>query len=351
MMKSLGLALRMGVLGAVLATCVVGAIPASAQTSPSAPPPATTAGPGATIINPTAQAVKEAQLLEGLKAGQAITGRASLPNKDAGTLIQPGRDWRSFNRETLPTIATIAVLGMLAALAAFYLIRGRIRISKGASTMRILRFDALDRFAHWLTATSFLTLALTGANVTFGRALLHPIMGAEGFAAWAGLAKTVHNYVGFAFMVGIALMFVLWAKDNVPSLHDLKWFAAGGGLLGKGHPPARRFNGGQKIVFWSVVGGGAILSLSGWHLLFPAQEGLADAQWHATVHGALAFMLLALILAHIYIGSIGMEGAFEAMGSGEVDLNWAKDHHSIWVKEEQERKSGSRISGAVHPAE
>lgn len=303
-------------------------------------------------VNPTAQSVKEAQLLQALKPGESLSGRASIPNKDAATLIQPGRDWRAYNQETLPKIGAISILGVLALLVAFYLYRGKITIDAGPSTMRILRFGTVDRFVHWLTATSFLVLAITGINVTFGKTLLAPVLGAEGFAAWAGFAKLIHNYVGFAFMAGVALTFLIWVKDNVPSAVDLKWFSEGGGLLTKGaHPPAKRFNGGQKIIFWSVVIGGFFLSLSGWHLIFPAAEGLAEVQWQATLHGTVAFLMTAIILAHIYIGSIGMEGAFDAMGSGEVDLNWAKEHHSLWVKEEQERKSGSRISGATQPAE
>lgn len=303
-------------------------------------------------VNPTAQSVKEAQLLEALKPGQTLSGRVSIPNKEAGNLIQPGRDWRAFNQETLPRLGAIAILGMAGLLVVFYLVRGKIRIDSGPSTMRILRFGAIDRFTHWLTATSFLVLAITGINVTFGKAILAPVMGLEAFAAWAGFAKLIHNYVGFAFMAGVALTFLIWVKDNIPSAVDAKWFAAGGGLLSKGsHPPAKRFNGGQKIVFWSVVIGGLFMSLSGWYMLFPTTQSTADVQWHATIHGTVAFLMLALILAHIYIGSIGMEGAFDAMGSGEVDLNWAKEHHSLWVKEEQERKSGSRISGAAQPAE
>jgi len=304
-------------------------------------------------INPTAQSVKETQLLEALKPGTTISGRVSIPDSRASNLMQPGRDWISFNQGTLHQIGTLSVLGTLALLVLFYLFRGKIKIDAGRSLDRIMRFNGLDRFAHWLAAVSFIILAITGANVTFGKAVLAPAMGAESFAAWAGFAKLVHNYIGFAFMAGVALIFLVWVKDNIPNSADLKWFAVGGGLLSKGsHPPAKRFNGGQKIVFWSVVVGGFFLSLTGWHLIFPIGESIADLQWHATIHGTVAFVMIALMLAHAYIGSIGMEGAFDAMGSGEVDLNWAKEHHSLWVKEEMERKGKSRItSGAIAPAE
>ncbi len=301
-------------------------------------------------VNPTAQSVKEDQLLQALKPGEALSGRISIPDGRAATLIQPGRDWRAFNQETLPRIGALSLIGILVLLVGFYLVRGKIRIDSGLSGLKILRFGALDRFTHWLTATSFIVLGLTGINVTFGKFVLAPVMGPEAFAAWAGFAKLMHNYVGFAFMAGVLLTFLIWVKDNIPNAVDLQWFAAGGGILGKGHPPAKRFNGGQKIIFWSVVIGGFLLSLSGWHLLFPTAEAIDQIQWQATLHGTTAFVMIAIIVAHIYIGSVGMEGAFDAMGSGEVDLNWAKEHHSLWV-EDVRRNKGLTGNTSPQPAE
>lgn len=332
-MKTTFAQLIRGGLAALLLAFVVATMPAGAQ-QPSS-------------VNPTAQSVQEEQLLRALQPGGQLTGRISIPDPKAASLIQPGRDWRSFNQETLPKLGTYAVLGMLLLLVLFYMLRGKIRIDAGPSGQRILRFNSVERFAHWTTATSFIILAITGANITFGKTLLTPIMGPEAFAAWAQYAKYIHNYVGFAFMLGVLLVFLVWVKDNMPAMADLKWFAAGGGLLSKGHhPPAKRFNGGQKIVFWSVVIGGFLLSLSGWYLVFPYNTTLADVQWQATIHGVAAFVLIALMLAHAYIGSIGMEGAFDAMGSGEVDLNWAKEHHGLWVEEEMKKGTAH-----MHPAE
>lgn len=332
-MKTTFAQLIRGGFAALLLAFVVTTVPATAQ-QPSS-------------VNPTAQSVKEEQLMRALKPGDQLTGRITIPDPKAASLIQPGRDWRSFNQETLPKLGTYAVLGTLILLALFYMFRGKIRIDGGPSGQKILRFNAVERFAHWTTATSFIILAITGANITFGKTLLTPIMGPEAFAAWAQYAKYIHNYVGFAFMLGVLLVFLVWVKDNVPAMADLKWFAAGGGLLKKGHhPPAKRFNGGQKIVFWSVVIGGFWLSLSGWYLIFPYNTTLADVQWQATIHGVVAFVLIALMLAHAYIGSVGMEGAFDAMGSGEVDLNWAKEHHGLWVEEEMKKGTAH-----MHPAE
>ena len=72
--------------------------------------------------------------------------------------------------------------------------------------------------------------------------------------------------------------------------------------------------------------------LSGFLLLFPFYgTNIAEMQLAQVVHAVVAVLFVALILAHIYIGTLGMEGAFEAMGTGEVDLNWAKEHHDLWL--------------------
>jgi formate dehydrogenase subunit gamma len=281
---------------------------------------------------PTGPTISEEHLLDTL---QKIEGRVSIPDQRSAVLIQPaGRDWRRFHQETLPLIGALAIIGMLLVTGLFYATRGRIPIDGGRSGKTIRRFGPVDRFAHWTTATSFVLLAITGLNVTYGRAVLMPLMGPDGFAAWSQFAKYVHNFVGFAFMIGILMMFVLWVKDNIPQRRDLAWFSSGGGLLRGSHtPPSGRFNGGQKVVFWITVLGGAALAITGLILLFPFYEtGIADMQLASTVHAIIGVLMIAVILAHIYIGSIGMEGAFEAMGTGDVDLNWAREHHADWVK-------------------
>lgn len=306
-------------------------------------------------VNPTADSVREQQFLEALKANpQAeLRGRITIPDQRAATLERPaGRQWREFQQVTIVWIGAIAVLGMLAVLALFYLIRGRIRLQAGPSGRTLTRFNAFERFMHWLTAACFIVLALSGLNVTFGKLLLLPLIGPQPFTNLSVAAKWAHNFLAWPFMLGIALMFLVWIKDNIPGLVDLKWFAAGGGIVGKGHPPAKRFNGGQKVVFWSVVAGGTLLAVSGIFLIFPfiATGGVLDLQFWNVVHGIVAVLMIAMILAHIYIGTIGMEGAFDAMGSGEVDLNWAKTHHSLWVEDEV-RKGHVPAGPNLQPAE
>lgn len=293
----------------------------------------------ATGSNPTAQAVSEQQLLEELSK---IQGRVTIPDGKAATLQQPqGRDYRGFHEGTLPWTGGIVIVGMLIVLAVFYFVRGRIRTLAPESGIRILRFGAIERFAHWLTATAFIILGITGLNFVFGKRLLMPLIGPDAFSTWSIWAKLAHDFVSWAFMVGVLIMLVAWVWDNLPDRYDASWLKAGGGMFDRSnrtHPPAARFNAGQKIIFWTVVLGGIALSISGFLLLFPfAYADVSGMQTAQYVHGIVGVVMVAIILAHIYIGSLGMEGAYEAMGSGTVDLNWAKEHHSAWVAKQEAR--------------
>lgn len=305
-------------------------------------------------MDPTASAPTEQQMLNALQGGR-LEGRVTIPDQKSRVLEQPeGRQYQNFHETALPWIGGIFMLGMLAILIAFYAVRGRIRLPKGVLTGRkILRFRFIERFNHWMTAASFILLALTGVNYIFGKRLLFPLIGPDAFAAWTQWAKYIHNFVSWPFMVGIVLMILFWVRDNIPDRTDARWLREYGGLVGDKHPPARRFNAGQKLIFWSVAIGGVALSVSGLIMLFPfTVAGIGGMQIAQYIHAVVGVGLIAVIFAHIYIGSIGMEGAYEAMGSGEVDLGWAKTHHSLWVEEEQARTAkGSRLGGRTQPAE
>lgn len=290
---------------------------------------------------------------------QGETGTVSIPNAAAGQLIQSeGDNWRAIRNGPLTVSGAWLMLGTVLVLALFFALRGRIRIESGPSGVTIQRFNMLERTTHWLTAVSFIVLALTGLNLLYGRHVLLPLLGPDLFSAITRAGKYAHNFIAFAFMVGVVLIFLLWVRHNIPSKADLRWLALGGGLFKKGvHPPAAKFNAGQKLVFWAVVLGGISISLSGLALLFPFQLALfggtfevlnifglglpsdltmtQEMQLSQLWHGIVALVFIAIIIGHIYIGTLGMEGAFEAMSSGQVDLNWAKEHHAIWVQEAQ----------------
>jgi formate dehydrogenase subunit gamma len=331
--------IRFVVGAAALALIVACAAPASAQRNPDG------------SINPTASSVNEGQLLNEL---DRISGRCTIPDQKACTIVQPaGRDWRHFHEVTSRWIATIAILGMLALLVVFYLTRGMVRLETGRSGRVLVRFSTFERLVHWMTATCFIILAISGLNIAFGRPLLLPLMEPEAFSTWSQWAKYAHNYLSFPFTLGVVLIFLMWIVWNIPNKTDVQWLKEGGGIVGHKHPPAGRFNAGQKLIYWIVVLGGGAVAVSGYLLMFPFYgTTIAGMQLAEIVHGVVAMLFIAAMLGHIYIGTIGMEGAFEGMWDGTVDVNWAKEHHSLWAAQEAAKEqSGAPASGKMQPAE
>jgi formate dehydrogenase subunit gamma len=284
------------------------------------------------LIDPDASVVNEQTLL---RQSPRIEGQTDLLDERARVLIQPaGRTWDHFHEVTLHWLGAAVILGTVLLLGIFYLLVGPQRISVGRSGRKVLRFKAFERFAHWLTAVSFVLLGISGLNLTFGKRLLLPLIGNEAFSAFSQAAKYAHNFMSFPFVLGLVLIVVIFIKDNIPDKIDIEWFKQGGGFIKSKHAPAHRFNAGEKLVFWGALGAGAAVSISGYFLLFPFYvTNIAGMQIAQVVHSVIAILFVALILGHIYIGTLGMEGAFEAMGTGEVDLNWAKEHHDLWLEE------------------
>jgi formate dehydrogenase subunit gamma len=304
----------------------------------------------APIIDPTASVVNEQTLLRELPR---IQGDIDQLDPRARVLEQPaGRVWDHFHEVTLYWAGAIVILGTLAALAAAYLVLGRLRISAGRSGRKVPRFKAFERFSHWLTAVSFVVLGITGLNITFGKHLLLPLVGYDAFSVLSEAAKYVHNFTSFAFVIGLLLIIAIFFKDNIPDKTDIEWFRQGGGFIKAKHAPARRFNAGEKLVFWGALGAGILVSISGYLLLFPFYvTDIAGMQVAQVVHAVIAVLFVALILGHIYIGTLGMEGAFEAMWTGDVDYNWAKEHHDLWLDELAKRGAAFPRYPSATPAE
>jgi formate dehydrogenase subunit gamma len=300
-------------------------------------------------VDPDTSSVKEQTLLQ---EQPLIQGRIDIPDKRASVLIQPaGRVWDHFHEVTLPWLGAIVILGMIALLVLAYMVVGRVRISAGRSGRKVARFSGFERFSHWLTAVSFVVLGLTGLNITFGKRLLLPVVGPETFSAFAQISKYAHNFVSFSFVVGLVLIVALWTKDNIPKKVDVDWVKQGGGFIKSKHASAGRFNAGEKLVFWFALGAGVAVIVSGFLLLFPFYiTNIAGMQIAQVVHAVVAVLFVAVILAHIYIGTVGMEGAFEAMGTGEVDLNWAKEHHDVWLADALARERSAEPPGRPTPA-
>ena len=340
-MPKLSAPLRFIVSAMALALIVAVAAPAAAQQR----------NPDSSV-NPTASSVNEQQLLSEFNR---ISGRCTLPDQRACTIQQPaGRDWREFHEVTLRWIGAIAILGILAILVAFYLTRGMVKLEAGRSGRVLVRFSTFERFVHWMTAACFILLALSGLNITFGRPLLLPLIGPEAFTTWSQWAKYAHNYLSFPFTIGVFMIFLMWIAWNIPNRVDVEWLKEGGGMVGDKHPPADRFNAGQKMIYWIVVLGGTAVAVTGYILMFPFYgTNIANMQLAQIVHSVVAMLFIAAMLGHIYIGTIGMEGAFEAMWDGTVDVNWAKEHHNLWAERELGRGdvSAQPPRGKMQPAE
>jgi formate dehydrogenase subunit gamma len=300
-------------------------------------------------INPTAESVSEAKLFKDLNR---ITGECSIPDQTACTLEQPrGRDWRFLYQVVLRLLGGAAILGMIAIVVGFYLFRGTVRIEHGRAGRLMPRFSSFERFVHWLATVCFIILALTGLNITFGKELILPLVGPEAFAAMSRWGKYAHNFLSFPFAISVVLIFVMWLAWNMPSRVDIQWMKDGGGF-GKKHPPADLFNAGQKSIYWVVVLGGALIAASGYLLIFPFYgTGILAMQIAQLVHVAVGLLYIAAILFHIYMGTVGEEGAFEGMWDGVVDENWAKQHHSIWYEREAAKGNVgmTQVRGEAHP--
>ncbi|MBR0679360.1 formate dehydrogenase subunit gamma [Roseomonas eburnea] len=301
-----------------------------------------------------APSVADEMAIQALLRGETVHGRITIPDQRAANLIQPqGREWREFHNVTLAWVGGVAVLGMLALLVVFRVAKGRIPIEGGPSGRTIQRFNAFERVNHWMVASCFIILALSGLNLTFGRHVLLPVIGPEAFTEVSLWGKLAHNFLAFPFTLGLVFMLLLWIKDNIPNGTDIRWLKTGGGLVGNAHPDSERFNAGQKGIFWITVLGGAAVAFTGYMLVFPFFfTDIAGMQLSHMIHSIVAVLMIAVMLAHIYIGTMGMEGAVEAMTTGQVDLNWAKQHHNLWVEEELAKgraaspPTGAKAAGA-----
>jgi formate dehydrogenase subunit gamma len=298
-------------------------LPVAAPGAPQGPPsPHMVPNPGAELW----RAVRQRE------AVQAQTGQTQVRGVESGVFINTaGDDWRHFRMGQLIPVGAWVLGGMAAVVLLFYLIRGRIKIEGGRSGRLVPRFSVNQRVAHWFLAILFLFLGLTGLVLLFGRFVLLPVIGPEAFAAIASASKEGHNLFGPIFPLAVLGVFALFLRGNGFGWKDVKWFLKAGGLFGKHMAPSGYYNAGEKTWYWVVIFGGLAISVSGYVLdfhIFGQSRQLME--WAHMVHAIAALGLIAASLGHIYIGSVGMEGAFESMSQGYVDANWAKEHHADW---------------------
>ena len=289
--------------------------------------------------------------------GRGVEGYNSLPKSqdpEAGVLIQPfvqypgsrltnaGEAWRQVRNQWLIPYGGSLLLIVLGALAIFYWRKGTIALHGRPTGVEIERFTPFERSAHWANAIAFVVLAISGVVMAFGKFFLQPLIGDTLFGWLAYALKNAHNFAGPLFAVSLVIVFVTFVKDNLPSKGDLTWLAKAGGMLGGHEVPSHRFNAGEKVLFWGgVFALGLVVIVSGLILdkVIPGlvyERGLMQVSH--MFHAAATFLMMAMFMGHIYMGTIGTEGAFKAMKTGYVDETWAKEHHELWYNDIQAGK-------------
>ncbi len=262
-------------------------------------------------------------------------GDSAVKGRETNELIQgSGQNCRQLRNGPIATYGSWLFGFTLAALAVFYIVRGRIELTHPRSGDKVVRWTFTERTLHWMTASLFIVLAITGLSLLYGRIVLIPLFGSEGFAAYAAIGKWLHNLLGPLFMVTLFTLLIKWFKLNFFNKVDIEWFKAFGGMIGDKHPSAGKLNGGEKMWFWALATAGVALCLTGLVLDFPNFDQERELiQASHLIHLITALVLIAFSFGHIYIGTAGTEGALEGMTTGKVDKAWAKQHHDLWLDE------------------
>ncbi len=346
-------------LAVVLCAAVPPAVLAQAQPAATASQPAvqSAAQPAPEDSQARRQVVQpgnNAPVWREVKSGEA--NYTSIKGPETGVLIQQqakffgqdsmstaGEAWRKYRNGPITVYGGWLIVLALVALGAFYLWKGPIRLHEPPSGRMILRFTMLERWAHWSVAISFCILGVSGLVILFGKHILLPVIGYTLFAWLTILMKNLHNFIGPLFILSIVLMAIIYVRYNLPAKGDLTWLARFGGMFSGKEVPSGRFNAGEKGWFWlGVVVLGTVMSVSGLIMLFPNFDQVRTTMQQANiVHGAAGVIFMAMSFAHIYLGTIGMEGAYDGMRHGYVDEEWAREHHELWY--------GDVKSGRVKP--
>ena len=283
-----------------------------------------------------------------------VEGYSSLPRSEApeaGVLIQApvqypgsrrttaGEAWRQVRNNWIIPYGGALLLIMLGALALVYFTRGPLGVHGSETGRKIERFTPFERSAHWANAIAFSILAISGLVMAFGKFILLPVTGLTLFGWLTYVLKNLHNFAGPVFAVSLVIIFLTFLRDNWPQRGDLTWLLKIGGFFDKNgiEPPSHRFNVGEKVVFWGgvfllgiiVVGSGLVMDQ-----LIPGVEYVRSTmQITSMIHGVAAVLMMTVFMLHIYLGTIGMTGAYSAMRTGYVDETWAREHHGYWYED------------------
>jgi len=339
--------------GTALATALVLPLAGTAQQPPA--DPAQQRQAERQLVQPG----NNAPVWRGVQAGEP--GYTSIKGQETNVLIQPamrlpgqpvstaGEAWRLFRNNLITPIGGWLFAAVVVLVGVFYWLKGPVKV-RGQPTGRLIRrFTPFERYAHWVMGISFAILGVTGLILLLGKYVLLPVIGYTLFSWLSSLSKNLHNFVGPIFVLSLVVFIIAYIKDNLPRGYDLKWFASAGGMFGGKHVASGRFNGGEKVWFWiGVVVLSLIVSITGLILNFPNFDQVRSVMIQANIlHAIAGIAVMILAVGHIYMGTIGVEGAYGSMRYGYVDEAWAKEHHQLWYEDVKSGKVKAETAKGV----
>jgi len=360
----------------LVAALLGGAVQAQTAPATSPMPPTEVKGPPADFVAPAAPQADEsnaqrsktqpgnnAPFWRGVRESGNQAGVTSLPGAEMGVLVQSfvqypgskfttaGEAWRQVRNNWVIPYGGALLLIVLGAIGIYYWRKGPLG-GHSADTGRVIeRFTPFERSAHWANAIAFVALAVSGLVMAFGKFFLLPVLGATLFGWLSYALKNVHNFVGPVFAVSLVVVFVTFVRDNIPGVKDLIWLRRAGGMFGGPEVPSHRFNAGEKIVFWGGVFALGLIVVASGLVLDKLVPGLGETRGQMQVahmvHAVSTVLMMAMFLGHIYLGSVGMKGAYGAMRTGYVDEAWAREHHQWWYDDVKAGKIPAQRSSPV----
>lgn len=296
------------------------------------------------------QPLNNAPVWRDVRGGDNRSQTTQVRGVETSVLVQTeGEIWRRIRNGPITVYGGWLLIVVCAIIAVIYYTWGAVKLHGKPSGRRIERFNSLERMAHWTMGISFCVLGVTGLIILFGKYIVIPVLGYTVFSWLAILSKNVHNFVAPLFIVSLFVFIVIYVKDNLPEKGDLAWLGRGWRMFAGEHMPSGRFNAGEKVWFWiGVVLLCLVVSASGLILLFPNfEQGRLLMQQANVIHAISALLVMGFSLGHIYMGTIGVEGAYENMRVGYTDEAWAKEHHEYWYNDVM---AGKGVAGGSAPS-
>lgn len=370
--------MRQWALGAAMALAMLGGAGAQQQEGAAAPagqaatPPAGFVAPAepqpgeSNAQRARTQPGNNAPFWRAVRESGERQGYTSLPGVEMGTLVQEfrqypgsmyttaGEAWRQVRNDWIIPYGGALLLIVAIAIALFFWRVGKLGHAEPDGARQIERFTPFERAAHWANAIAFVILAVSGLVMAFGKFVLLPLIGSALFGWLTYALKTAHNFAGPVFAVSLVIVILTFVRDNLPRKGDLRWLTRFGGLTSEHEIPSHRFNAGEKLVFWLGVFALGLIVVGSGLVLDKLVPGLAytrgDMQIAHIVHGVATVLMMALFLGHIYIGTIGMRGAYGAMRTGYVNEQWAREHHEYWYDDIKAGRIPARRSAEARSA-